>query len=111
MKDGVGKPPNRGGDRENQPMPTLVSDHWEYVTVGGERYFLAPKEPRNLPQDVYDAAIKLQGVEPVTNPGPVEEPPDESWTVAELRDYAEENEIDLSGLRLKAEILEAVTGV
>ncbi|WP_336642053.1 phage tail tube protein [Microbacterium sp. USHLN272] len=35
--------------------------------------------------------------------------PDESWTVAQLKDYASENEIDLAGASLKAEILAAVS--
>lgn len=34
--------------------------------------------------------------------------PDESWTVAQLKDYASENDIDLAGASRKAEILAAV---
>lgn len=36
--------------------------------------------------------------------------PDESWTVADLRDYAKAHDIDLEGATVKADILDAIKG-
>ena len=36
--------------------------------------------------------------------------PDESWTVADLRDYAKAHDIDLEGAPVKADILDAIKG-
>lgn len=36
-------------------------------------------------------------------------PPDESWTIAEMRGWAEPRGVDLAGLRSHADILAAVT--
>ena len=36
--------------------------------------------------------------------------PDESWTVADLREYAKANDIDLHGATSKADILAAING-
>ena len=36
--------------------------------------------------------------------------PDESWTVADLRDYAKAHDIDLKGATVKADILDAIKG-
>ena len=36
--------------------------------------------------------------------------PDESWTVAELREYAKANDVDLDGATAKADILAAING-
>ena len=36
--------------------------------------------------------------------------PDESWTVAELREYAKANDVGLDGATAKADILDAIKG-
>ena len=36
--------------------------------------------------------------------------PDASWTVAELREYAKANDVDLDGATAKADILAAIKG-
>ena len=51
---------------------------------------------------------------PVETAEPVEQQkadqPDESWTVAELREYAKANDVDLDGATAKADILDAIKG-
>lgn len=47
---------------------------------------------------------------PTPAPTPAVSVPDESWTVADLRDYAKAHEVDLHGATSKADILDAITG-
>lgn len=43
-------------------------------------------------------------------PSVASEPPPPDATIADLRDYAEQHDIDLAGASRKAEIVEAITG-
>lgn len=63
-------------------------------------------------EDVPQWAEGIVGAHLLDTPTESEESdqPEESWTVAELRDYAKAHDIDLEGATVKADILDAIKG-
>ena len=63
-------------------------------------------------EDVPEWAVGLVGAHLLDTPTESEkaDQPDESWTVADLRDYAKAHDIDLEGATVKADILDAIKG-
>lgn len=77
------------------------------TTVGG--YIVPVALAKRYEKSVLNASDEEEPEVPAEEPADEAEVPDDSWTNADIRAWAEDNKVDLGGATKKADMLAAIT--